>query len=244
MRSIFVSAVLLFLVPVVLPGAEESSSPMERANAAYVAKDYEKAAGLYEEVLDAGGPGAEVLYNLGNARCRLGAYGPAILNYERALALEPRAADIRQNLKFAREAAAAFDDPAQARRWMAPLRGLSLNEWALAGAAALGILAMASLWRGFFFRARVRGWLRWLTGVSALILFVSIAALALRVSEFRRAIVLTPEAKVRLSPFDTADAVATLNAGRAVQVEGQHGDFYRIDGGWLAKSDAGMVLER
>lgn len=244
MKPLLLVSSLLFLVSAAAPGVEEDASLLQQANAACLAKDYDKAASLYEKVRDTAGPGAGVLYNLGNARCRLGDYGPAILAYEQALALQPRAADIRKNLELAREAAAAFDDSARANRWMAPLRWLSLNEWTTAGAVALGMIAAVSLVRGFFPRAIGRAWLRWLTAVAAFVFFASIAALALRHAEFRRAIVLTPEAKVRLSPFETADSVATLTAGRAVEVEGEHEEFYRIQNGWVAKEDAGLVLER
>ena len=61
----------------------------QQANAHYQNKEYDKAAALYEQ-LAAGRPdNAAVYYNLGNAYYKLNQIGPAVLNYERALRVDP-----------------------------------------------------------------------------------------------------------------------------------------------------------
>ncbi len=71
------------------------------ADSAYVHEDYDKAIQIYEKLLKQG-DNADVYFNLGNAYYRNKDYTHAILNYERALLLNPGDADIRFNLDMAR----------------------------------------------------------------------------------------------------------------------------------------------
>jgi tetratricopeptide (TPR) repeat protein len=75
---------------------------VEQANTAYSAKDFQQAAQLYEQAITENGESAAVYYNLGNAYYRLNKIAPALLNYERALLLDPGNKDIRFNLEIAK----------------------------------------------------------------------------------------------------------------------------------------------
>ena len=75
---------------------------IKEAETAYVSEDYAKAIELYEDVLLNYGDSYEVYYNLGNAYYKTGKIAPAILNYERALLINPGDGDIRFNLEMAR----------------------------------------------------------------------------------------------------------------------------------------------
>lgn len=70
------------------------------ADSAYLSDNYAEAVRLYAQAIEELGPSAERYYNLGNANYRLGNLGAAILNYERALRLDPNNNDIRENLEF------------------------------------------------------------------------------------------------------------------------------------------------
>ena len=71
------------------------------ADSAYVRGDYAQAIALYEELLEEG-ESSEVYYNLGNSYFKADNIGKSILNYERALLLNPGNSDIRANLDIAR----------------------------------------------------------------------------------------------------------------------------------------------
>ena len=71
------------------------------ADSAYVHEEYDEAIQIYEKLLKQGDD-ANVYFNLGNAYYRNKDYTHAILNYERALLLNPGDADIRFNLDMAR----------------------------------------------------------------------------------------------------------------------------------------------
>ena len=62
---------------------------IKEAETAYTKEDYGKAIELYEGILKSNGDSPEIYYNLGNAYYKAGKIASAILNYERALVLDP-----------------------------------------------------------------------------------------------------------------------------------------------------------
>lgn len=71
------------------------------ANNHYQNEDFQKAAEYYEQIIALGYISEAVYYNLGNCYFKLNEIGRAILNYERALKLDPNNEDILFNLKLA-----------------------------------------------------------------------------------------------------------------------------------------------
>ncbi len=80
---------------------QESNVTKAEGDSAYIRNDYASAIQIYENLLKKG-EAAEVYYNLGNSYYKADDIARAILNYERALLLEPGNADIRANLEIAR----------------------------------------------------------------------------------------------------------------------------------------------
>jgi tetratricopeptide (TPR) repeat protein len=105
------------------------ATPFDEANAAFASGDYAKAAAISQNFIASQGPSAARLFHLGNAQFKLGQFGSAILSYERAALLAPRARDIQTNLKAARQAASTPDSSPSLTWWRLPLSWLSLREW-------------------------------------------------------------------------------------------------------------------
>ena len=78
---------------------QESNVTKAEGDSAYIRNDYASAIQIYENLLKKG-EAAEVYYNLGNSYYKADDIARAILNYERALLLEPGNADIRANLEI------------------------------------------------------------------------------------------------------------------------------------------------
>ncbi len=72
-----------------------------KGDSLYRTGDYEGAIECYEKIIADGYTSADLHYNLGNSYYRTEQLGLAILNYERALRLEPGMSDARQNLQLA-----------------------------------------------------------------------------------------------------------------------------------------------
>ena len=79
----------------------EAEAAMQSGNTFYQKENYEAAAKEYESVLENGYESAPLYYNLGNSYFRLNELGKAILNYEKALKLEPGDEDVIYNLRIA-----------------------------------------------------------------------------------------------------------------------------------------------
>jgi tetratricopeptide (TPR) repeat protein len=83
--------------------ADENKNTIDSANAEYAKANYEKAALLYESVINKGLVAPELYFNLGNAYFKSKNIAHAILNYERAKKLDPANEDIAVNLKLANQ---------------------------------------------------------------------------------------------------------------------------------------------
>lgn len=73
---------------------------LQQADSAYIHDNFNEALNLYNQVSESTGTSAKLYYNIANCYYRLGAMGKAIVNYERALRLDPNDRDIRDNLQF------------------------------------------------------------------------------------------------------------------------------------------------
>ncbi len=95
--------ILLFTILYSFVNANTNNLLLDSANSAYSKADYSKAAKLYENILSNGQEAPEVYFNLGNAYYKTNNIAFAILNYERALKLEPDNEDFNFNLKLANQ---------------------------------------------------------------------------------------------------------------------------------------------
>lgn len=72
-----------------------------QADSAYINNDFANAVYLYEQILANQGESADIYYNLGNSYYKMEHIAKAIVNYEKALVLNPGNGDIRFNLELA-----------------------------------------------------------------------------------------------------------------------------------------------
>jgi tetratricopeptide (TPR) repeat protein len=225
------------------------TADFEQANRQFNAGDFAAAAASYEQILAAAGARATVLYNLGNSYQRLEQYGHAILAYERARLLTPRDPDLLANLALARKAAAAFEENGDHPRLDAAVNYLSRNEWSWLVAGAVLFLGGLAVLGGVAGMPRRGHRQAALTATAAAILAIIAGAAALyhRRDESSRAIVLTEDAVVRLSPFDKAETLGSPGLGRTVHIRGHSGGFHFIEvpgtnlRGWLPAKDVAAV---
>src|SRR5437016_8309137 len=105
-----------------------------KANQEYAQGHFKEAISGYEALVRDGQWSANVFYDLGNAYFRAGDFGRAILNYERALALERHHPEGTANLHIARDEVHALElQQAWPERY---LQFASINQFSIAAAAA------------------------------------------------------------------------------------------------------------
>src|SRR4051812_16202189 len=96
-RIVLSCAVLCSLTVSIL--AAEPGAQFAKASQEYAGGDFKAAIADYEELVRSGQDTPNVFYNLGNAFFREKDFGRAILNYERALALDPQHPEAQANLR-------------------------------------------------------------------------------------------------------------------------------------------------
>lgn len=196
-----------------------------QGDSAYMRNDYASAIQIYESLLKKG-EAAEVYYNLGNSYYKADDIAKAILNYERALLLQPGNADIRANLEIARSK--MIDKVVSVPdiffvAWVKSLTNcLSVDAWAKLGIVFFILLLISfSL---FFFSKQII-WKK--NGFIAGILFLVFTVLSnIFASEQKSelldrndAIVLSPSVTVRSTPSESGTGLFVLHEGHKIEIK-------------------------
>ena len=225
--------------------AVEPSAQFAKVNQEYAAGDFKAAIDDYEELVRSGQDTPNLFYNLGNAYFRKTDFGRAILNYERALALDPHHPEAEANLQIARDEARALE--LIPNRWERIFAFADENQYALAASISfwIGIFSVAAWILG---RRRGRG------AIALSILSLSIFVIAVGASyELSRgkngrglAIVTGDKVEARLATADNANRVLTLPAGSEIKIASQRGDWlYAVLPnnlrGWIPSTGAEQV---
>lgn len=211
-----------------------------RGNACYAAGDFAGASNAYEQAVRRGDYTANLFYNLADAYYRQGNRGRAILNYQRALILDPSHAEANANLAFVRGTKAA---PLTQTGWV-----LAVLPWLTAGAgwlAVLGLLIVVAVRRarGAGVALLTTGLLACTTGI------VTIRSLDDNAANTARAVVVADNAPALYAPADNSKVVTRLTAGGEVRVLSDQGAWvYALLGdgtrAWLAADKIERVVPR
>ena len=190
----------------------------------FAAGHFDNAIADYEEAANAGGWSANVFYDLGNAYYRNGNFGRAILNYRRALALDPHHPEAAANLRVARDEARALELPRE------PIEDAlsfgTTNRFAAIGAAGFWLSLFSAVALAFRKRRTLAAPLMLTVG---LLLFAG-GGYATYASETGRsgralAIVVADKIQARLATADNSGTVLALPPGSEVQVLSARGDW-------------------
>lgn len=101
MKKIFVLFFLVQITRMAISNPTETLAVYKQGNLQYQKMDYTGAIKTYESILSKGTSSSQVYFNLGNAYFKSGNVPKAILNYERAIKINPDDEDIKFNLKIA-----------------------------------------------------------------------------------------------------------------------------------------------
>ena len=250
--TIYKTLLLGLLLGWFLPLCAQEST-LKEAEEAYAKEDYTQAIELYESVLKSYGESAMVYYNLGNAYYKAGKVAPAILNYERALLLNPGDSDTRFNLQVARQKTV---DKIEAigefflTRWIGTVEDVySADGWAKWGVASF-VLFIGCLVLFFFSK-----WIRLKKiGFFAGICFLLISLVANLFADSQQdkllhradAIVFASTVTVKSSPDASGTDLFILHEGTKVTIKSTLGEWSEIqleDGnvGWMPSKEIQQI---
>lgn len=204
-----------------VPGAISKSA----GDSAYIKEDYATAAQIYEGLLS-DGESADVYYNLGNSYYKLGEIAKSILNYERALLLQPGNGDIRANLEVAR--AKAIDKVELVPEiffisWVKSLINImSVDAWAWWGIVSF-LFFIVALYLFIFSKQVVLKKIGFTASIVLLMITVCANIFASEQKEHlvnrTSAIVMNPSVTVRSTPSESGTSLFILHEGRKVSIK-------------------------
>lgn len=227
--------------------AQAVTADLTKANAAYGVQEYEKAASMYEDVLNRGSESAALYYNLGCAYAKLDKLAPSILNFERALLLDPGNDDVMANLEMVRAKVVDEVDPVGklllARAYDSICSWFSSDAWAYGSLAFFYLLlVMAGLF--FFSHVSLVKKVSFFVGIFAILLMVATMVFSssakAKASSHEYAIVFSPSVTVKGSPEDAGKDVFVLHEGTKVKIKRTHNKWFEIQ---LADGRVGWVKE-
>lgn len=195
------------------------------ADSAYMKEDYASAIQIYEALLK-NGEATEVYYNLGNSYYKIDEIAKAILNYERALLLQPGNSDIRANLEVARAKTIDKVEPTPEVFFISwskiLINSMSVDAWAAWGIASF-ILFIVALYLFVFSKLILWKKIGFIAGIVLLIIVVCSNMFALQQKErlLNRddAIVTNPSVIVRSTPSESGTSLFVLHEGRKVNIK-------------------------
>ena len=222
MKKLIAGFILILLaVGQNLVAAESADTLFAKANEAFAAGKFSDARAAYESLVTKGEWSPNLFYNLGNSYFRTDDPARAILNFKRALALDPHHPEAAANLSLAMTDAHALQMQENVVSRFA--QKLSSSMLALVGAIA-GWIAFFALARIFLVNRTGRG----VFIVLSAAMLSGVAGGALYLQKLRAdgaAIIVQPEVQARVATADNAQPVLLLPAGSEVQLLQQRGDW-------------------
>ncbi len=249
--EIVVFAILLLLLPLCIAMADTKSAValFGKGNKSYDEGKFDQAIEEYEKIVNLGLKNYQVFYNLGNSYFRQNQLGKAILNYKRALVLQPGDDDTEANLTFIK----LFTLDKLEEQKINPLSNLLqwfLNLWSKDNLALLTSLFYSlSVILGIFilFKGAKRYLLLGL--ISLLVLFVIFGYslwVKIKIDSINYGVVVVPQAEVRSGPGQDYVLQFTGHEGLELRVDEQAEGWYRISlsngiKGWIHKEAVEII---
>ncbi|MBE6275299.1 MAG: tetratricopeptide repeat protein [Bacteroides sp.] len=198
----------------------------EQADSAYVNNDFAKAIELYENILANEGESADIYYNLGNSYYKMDKIAQAVLNYERALLLNPGDGDIRFNLELAQSKTVDKVTPMSEVFFITWIRSLtntmSEKGWGNTGIIAF-ILILAGLSLYFFGKKIILKKIGFVLAIVCLIVCVIANMFAStqrdKAMNHSHAIIMVPSITVKSTPNEGGTELFILHEGRKVMMK-------------------------
>ena len=248
-RQIYIITILVFACNVFVFA---SNTALAEAEEAFRSGDFARSIELYEKIIaqelaENNRESAQLHYNLGNAYFRNNELGRAILNFERALLLDPGNGDIRHNLRFARNHTIDHIEPSATAfltNWVSGIRNLlSSNGWAIT-AIVLFLLFIGCIAVFLFVHIIWAKKTAFYSGIVIFLFLIMANAFAFRQKSERVhrnfAIVMPSGISINASPDANSNQLFQLHEGTKVRIRNSDGNWYEIE---IANGSVGWTLK-
>ena len=226
MKRIYIY-LLLIIGSLNIHANEENPIPSKTmADSAYINNDFVSAIDMYETILNNEGESADIYYNLGNSYYKMENIAKAILNYEKALLLNPGDGDIRFNLELAQSKTVDKVIPRSEMffiSWIKSLTNLTSEKgWARIGIITfIGFLLALALY--FFSKRIVFQKTGFISAICLLLVCVLSNVFASiqkdKIMKHENAIIMTPSITVKSTPNESGTDLFILHEGHKVIIK-------------------------
>ena len=218
---------------------------VKEGNEYYINGEFESAIDKYEAVLDSGYVSPELYYNLGNAYFKSHKLTMALVQYERALLLDPNDEEISNNLALARQYVVDEIDALPElliKKWYRTFITIfTIDQWAYISISTFIFALVLFLIYLFTRTINLRRFSFWLAFVFLFLAFSTYVFSYHRkknIYDHNFAIILSPSVTIKGSPDNSGTDLFQLHEGTKVKIIDQMGEWKEIrlsDGnvGWL-----------
>lgn len=215
--------------------ANELDGLYKQANDAYAAKEFVKAAELYQQIVDKGLVSFDLYYNLGNAYYRTGEVGPSVLYYEKALKMDPSNEDAVFNLKVANLKVADRVEPLQDAFFFRFMNELLLKRspdgWAHWALVLLWVSLLFGIGYIFVNKLLVKR-LLFVFGALLLLGFVLLSLVSLRQIDYEQStkegVIMATNSYVKSAPDNGSTDLFILREGVKVRLLKKEGPWQQV----------------
>ncbi len=221
-----IKKLFLFLVLVFnMSTAQNIDKMFVDANALYKEGAYVDAVKLYKEIEQKKQVSSELYYNLGNCYYKLNKVAPTIYNYEKALKLNPRNKDARNNLVFAKKMTLDRIEPLPKSVFQrfneSVLKKLSYDGWSIV--SIIFSIIMSVFFLLFYFSSvSSKKKIFFITALTSLLMLI----ITIIITQYQydkskndvEAIVFTEEVSVKNEPIKDGEETFVIHEGAKVKV--------------------------
>lgn len=227
------------------PAALQDS--LTKGNQLYTAGKYAEAAKAYEAISAKGFESFELYYNLANALYKSNNITYAILNYERALKLQPTNEDARFNLEMTKRQVVdnidLLPEPGFLRWWHELINSKPADGWGTHTLVSFFLFLL--LFALFLFSATIRNkqvtfWLAVLALSYSLVTYSFGSTQRGKLVHHNSGVITERSVRMKGSPSESGTELFILHEGLSVQITDKLGDWIEIR---LADGNKGWVKE-
>jgi tetratricopeptide (TPR) repeat protein len=250
-RSLYIS--LLFILYAAYVSASSATSEFDQANRLYRSGEYQNAAKAYEDLLSKGFRSSALYYNLGNAYYKQDQVAKAIINYERALKLDPRDEDIQFNLRLANLNTVDKIEPLPKlfyeQWWESFLSTFSSDVWSKLGITALWLAALFAaiyIFTGSVGLKKIGFFSAMLVMFTGFFFLFAGRAQHRRVYSRQSAVITETSAYVKSSPEEQSTSLFMLHSGTKIDIVDELQGWKKIriangNIGWVRNSELEVI---
>jgi len=205
----------------------------EKANTLYSQGNFMQAIDEYNAIVASHGMSPELMHNLANSYAAIGNNGQAILHYLRGLHLSPGDDDLEGDLATLRKNIGLFTDSSSLKNQLLSL--YEINQWCYIALICFATVTFCTI-VGFFSRNRnvVPFFIFLFTTFSCLSTYAAFQ----QYSIWDSGVIVSPDTRLLMSPFDSAASLGAISEGSVVFLEKKHGDYLYIQDrtgrtGWI-----------